>query len=52
MLLGDYSIRLLCEILDVHRSNLYHEPRPDEDRPLKDALRDVAGRGRRTDIVA
>jgi putative transposase len=34
---------LLCETLDVHRCNLYHEPRPDEDRPIKDALRELAG---------
>jgi putative transposase len=39
----DYSIRLLCETLDVHRCNLYHEPRPDEDQPIKDALRELAG---------
>lgn len=39
----DYSIRLLCETLGVHRCNLYHEPRPDEDRPIKDALRELAG---------
>jgi putative transposase len=39
----DYSTRLLCETLGVHRCNLYHEPRPDEDRPIKDALRELAG---------
>ena len=39
----DYSTRLLCETLDVHRCNLYHEPRPDEDRQVKDALMDQAG---------
>jgi transposase InsO family protein len=39
----DYSVRLLCETLDVHRCNLYHEPRRDEDRPVKDALRELAG---------
>lgn len=36
-------MRLLCETLDVHRCNLYHEPRPDEDQPVKDALRELAG---------
>ncbi len=36
-------MRLLCETLDVHRCNLYHEPRPDEDRPVKDALSELAG---------
>jgi len=33
----------LCETLDVHRCNLCHGPRPDEDRPVKDALRELAG---------
>lgn len=40
---SDYSTRLLCEALGVHRCNLYHEPRPDEDQPVKDALRELAG---------
>jgi putative transposase len=40
---GDYSIRLLCATLDVYRCNLYHQPRPDEDQPVKDALRELAG---------
>jgi putative transposase len=39
----DYSLRLLCETLGIHRCNLYHEPRPDEDRPIKDALRELGG---------
>ena len=39
----DYATRLLCEALDVHRCNLYHEPRPDEDQPVKDALSELAG---------
>jgi putative transposase len=39
----DYSTRLLCETLGVHRCNLYHEPRPDEDRQLKGALMELAG---------
>jgi putative transposase len=39
----DSSIRLLSETLGVHRCNLYHQPRPDEDRPIKDALRELAG---------
>ena len=39
----DYSMILLCDTLDVHRCNLYHEPRPDEDRPIQDALRELAG---------
>lgn len=37
------SMRLLCETLDVHRCNLYHEPRPDGDRQVKEALRGLAG---------
>ena len=36
-------MRMLCETLDVHRGNLYHEPRPDEDRQVKDALKELAG---------
>ena len=36
-------MRLLCEVLDVPRSSAYYEPRPGEDRPLLDALMDVAG---------
>jgi putative transposase len=43
MLKDDYSLRLLCETLGVHRCNLYHRPRPDEDRPVRDALRELAG---------
>jgi putative transposase len=43
ILKDDYSLRLLCEALDVHRCNLYHQPRPDEDRPIKGALRELAG---------
>jgi transposase InsO family protein len=40
---GGYSDRLLCEALDVHRSSLYHEPRPGEDRPSREALIALAG---------
>jgi hypothetical protein len=29
---ANYSVRLLCETVDVHRCNPDHEPRPDEDR--------------------
>lgn len=43
ILKDDYSMRLLCETLGVHRCNLYHEPRRDEDQPIKDALRELAG---------
>jgi putative transposase len=43
ILKDEYSMRLLCETLGVHRCNLYHEPRPDEDQPIQDALRELAG---------
>jgi transposase InsO family protein len=43
ILKDDYSTRLLCETLGVHRCNLYHEPRPDEDQPVQDALKELAG---------
>jgi transposase InsO family protein len=33
----------LCEVLDVPRSSAYYQPRPGEDRPLRDALIAVAG---------
>jgi putative transposase len=39
----DYSIQMLCEVLGVPRSSFYHEPRPSEDRPVRDALRELAG---------
>jgi putative transposase len=39
----DYSIRLLCETLGMHRCNVYHQPRPDEDRQVKEALKEQAG---------
>jgi putative transposase len=41
----DYSIRLLSETLDVPRSNQYHQPRPTEDQPLGEALKELAGQG-------
>jgi putative transposase len=43
VLKDDYSMRMLRETLDVHRCNLYHEPRPDEDRPVREALSELAG---------
>jgi hypothetical protein len=39
----DDSTRLPCETLHAHRCNLYHRPRPDVDRPIKDASRELAG---------
>jgi transposase InsO family protein len=38
-----FPINMLCEVLGVPRSSAYYEPRPDEDRPLRDALIVVAG---------
>jgi putative transposase len=44
LLLRDrYPMHKLCEVLGVPRSSAYYEPRPDEDRPLLDALIEVAG---------
>ena len=42
-----FPINKLCAVLGVPRSSAYYEPRPDEDRPLLDALIEVAGQGRR-----
>jgi putative transposase len=45
LLLRDhYSINRLCEVLGVPRSSAYYEPRLAGDRPLVDALIEVAGR--------
>ena len=45
LLLRDlFPINTLCEVLGVARSSVYYVPRPDEDRPLRDALIEVAGR--------
>jgi putative transposase len=45
LLLRDhFPINRLCEVLGVPRSSVYYEPRPAEDRSLRDALVDVAGR--------
>jgi transposase InsO family protein len=38
-----YPITRLCEVLGLPRSTAYYEPRPGEDRPLRDALIEVAG---------
>ena len=43
MLKYDYSTRLLCETLDVHRCNLYRKPQPNEDRQVEEALIEQAG---------
>ena len=39
-----YPINRLCAVLGVPRSSAYYEPRPGEDRSLRDALIEVAGR--------
>jgi transposase InsO family protein len=45
LLLRDYfPIKMLCEVLGVPRGSVYYAPRPDEDRSLRDALIEVAGR--------
>lgn len=38
-----YPINRLCEVLSMPRSSAYYEPRPGEDRPLLNALIEVAG---------
>jgi transposase InsO family protein len=43
LLREQFPIKLLGEVLGVPRSSAYYEPRPDEDRPLRDALIEVAG---------
>ena len=43
LLREQYPINKLCEVLGVPRSSAYYEPRPGEDRPLLDALIEVAG---------
>jgi len=41
---GGSPDRLPCEARVVHRSSPYHEPRPGEGRPLREALIAMAGR--------
>ncbi len=43
LLCEQFPINKLCEVLGVPRSSAYYVPRPDEDRPLRDALIEVAG---------
>ena len=38
-----YSTHQLCAVLDLPRSSAYYEPRPKEERPLLEALIEVAG---------
>lgn len=44
LLCDHFPIKTLCEVLDVPRGSAYYAPRPAEDRSLRDALVDVAGR--------
>jgi putative transposase len=43
LLCEHYQISQLCEVLGLPRSSAYYQPRPDEDRPLRDALMELAG---------
>jgi putative transposase len=43
LLRDQFPINRLYAVLGVPRSTAYYEPRPDEDRPLRDALIEVAG---------
>jgi putative transposase len=38
-----FPINTLCAALDLPRSSAYYQPRPDEDRPVRDALVELAG---------
>ena len=38
-----FPIKTLCEVLGVPRSSFYFQPEPGEDRPLRDALIELAG---------
>ena len=44
LLREQFPIKMVCEVLGVPRSSVYYSPRPEEDRSLKDALIEVAGR--------
>jgi putative transposase len=44
LLCDHYPMKTLCEVLGVARGSVYYSPRPAEDRSLRDALIEVAGR--------
>jgi putative transposase len=44
LLCDHYPMKTLCEVLGVARSSVYYSSRPAEDRSLRDALIEVAGR--------
>jgi putative transposase len=43
LLREQFPVNKLCEVLGLPRSSAYYAPRPDEDRPLLEALIEVAG---------
>jgi putative transposase len=43
LLRKDVLINKLCAILGVQRSSAYDDPQPSEDRPLREAVIEVAG---------
>jgi putative transposase len=43
LLCEQYSISILCEVLGVARSSAYYHARPGKDRPVRDALVELAG---------
>jgi transposase InsO family protein len=38
-----YPINTICEALGLPRSSAYYKPQPDEDRPVREALMELAG---------
>ena len=52
LLREQYPINKPCEVLGVPRSSAYYEPRPDEDRPLRDALIEVAGGWKTRSVIS
>lgn len=42
-LTGEYSVSLLCQVLECPRSSFYYRAQPRDDTRLKDAIEEVAG---------
>jgi putative transposase len=38
-----FPMKMLCEVLGLPRSSAYYQPQPREDRPVREALRELAG---------
>lgn len=38
-----YPIQAVCDVLGIARSTVYYQPKPREDQPIRDALRELAG---------